>query len=187
MGNLSTGASVSFVVSSGTPGNAVYSATWRAPYCAGIGASCDTGGALLRGRAGLGPEANAPNTLGGTCADGASGAFHADESIDRVKLATVDGGPLRAGAQVLVTATVWAWGTTDVLDVYSAASATSPQWTFVGTANPAGSGQQLLSVTFPLPSGGTQAVRAVFRWGGTRSSCPTGPYDDKDDLVFEAQ
>jgi hypothetical protein len=189
--NLGNTASASVTVMvTGTPGTAVYavySPTWRAPACETVGASCGSGDTLLRGRATLGPEQNAPNTLGGTCFDGTSGTFHSDESIDQLQVATVDGGPLRAGAVARVTAVVWAFSTSDVFDVFSAPSASSPVWTYVGTASPTASGAQTLTVAFTLPTGNTQALRGVFRWGGTRSACPTGVYDDKDDLVFAAE
>ncbi|QDE69915.1 Ig-like domain-containing protein [Myxococcus xanthus] len=187
-GNSASSQSVSITVagSSGGAIQASYSSTWRAPSCAGVGgASCDSG-TLLTGRGSVGPELNAPNTVGGSCSDGNSGSFHRDESIDRLVLATVDGGALRAGTAARLTATVWAFNTTDVLDVYSAPSATSPVWTLVGTVPAAGSGLQSLSVTYTLPAGSAQVVRAVFRYGGLSSPCPTGELDDKDDLVFSA-
>jgi hypothetical protein len=188
LGNGTTSPSVPVTVSgASSPGVASYSANWGAPACSAVAASCDSGPTLLRGRATLGPEPNAPNTLGASCADGSAGTFHADESIDRLLLATVDGGPLRAGAQVRLTATLWVYSTTDVLDVYAAPSAASPVWTFVGTVTPTASGAQTLAVSYTLPAGSNQAVRAVLRWGGTRSPCPTGSYDDKDDLVFPVQ
>ncbi|MFP2905911.1 Ig-like domain-containing protein [Pyxidicoccus sp. 3LFB2] len=187
-GNSAPSQSVSVTVS-GTGGisQAGYSATWRAPVCLGVvKAGCDSG-MLLSGRGPVGPEMNAPNTVGSSCPDGTSGAFHADESLDRLVLATVDGGPLRAGTMVRLTATVWAYSGADVLDVYAAPSAASPVWTRVGSATPAGLGIQSLSVTYTLPAGATQVVRGVFRFSGTSSPCPTGPYDDKDDLVFSTQ
>ncbi len=172
-----------------TPGSstAVYSSSWGAPACSAIGATCDSG-TLLNGRAQLGPEVNAPNTLSGSsCMDGTSGAYHQDESIDRVVIQSMDSGPLRVGAQARVSATVWAFNGTDVLDVYVAASASFPTWTWVGSVNAAGSGAQTLSVTYTLPTGSMQAVRTVFRYGGSPLPCPTGSFDDKDDLVFAVQ
>ena len=178
--------SIGVTVAPTTGGLATYNSGSRAPGCFTFGAACDSG-TLLMGRGPLGPEPNSPNTLGGTCADGTAGTYHVDESIDRLKIVTIDGGMLRSGAAARVTATVWAYSTTDVLDVYYASSAASPVWTFAGTATPTTSGLQTLSVGFTLPTGLTQVVRGVFRWGGTRSPCPTGPYDDKDDLIFAVQ
>ncbi|WP_158626555.1 Ig-like domain-containing protein [Corallococcus interemptor] len=193
LGNLGISSLLTVTISSGPPPgprSAVYDANWKTPACLGTpGSACDSV-ALLTGRGGLGPEPHAPNTVFGTCADGPYGVFHSDESVDQLVVSTVDGGTLRPGALVKATATVWAFSTTDVLDLYSAPNAASPVWTFMGTATPQSSGVQKLSVTFPLPSsaaGGIQAVRAVFRYGGSRSACPNGSYDDKDDLVFSVQ
>ena len=70
------------------------------------------------------------------------------------------------------------------LDLYYAADATAPSWTFLGTFDPPGGGAQTLSTTYVLPSGGLQAVRARFRYQGSAGACNTGSYDDHDDLVF---
>jgi leucyl aminopeptidase len=75
----------------------------------------------------------------------------------------------------------------DRLDLYSAADARSPSWKFLGTLTPGGAAQQTLSMTFVLPSGSVQAIRGVFRYGGSASLCGSGPYDDRDDLVFAVQ
>ena len=69
------------------------------------------------------------------------------------------------------------------LDLYYAADANNPSWTFVATLSPAAGGSQTLSTSYTLPSGSLQAVRAVFRYQGSASSCGTGNYDDNDDLV----
>jgi hypothetical protein len=79
------------VSSGGGPQSAAFDATLKAPKCASVGSSCDSGASLILGRATLGPEAHRPNTIGGTCLDGTSGAFHVDESIDRLKVVSVDG------------------------------------------------------------------------------------------------
>ncbi|MFN8091455.1 MAG: metallophosphoesterase [Vicinamibacteria bacterium] len=164
---------------------AAYDATLRTPRCAAVGTSCDSG-TLLNGRGSLGPESGQPNTVNGTCADGASGSFHADESNDRIRVSTVDGTPFAPGKVVKVDATVWAYSTftSDRLDVYQAANAASPSWTLVATLAPAAAGAQVLSATYTLPAGTTQAVRARFRYQGSASPCGTGSYDDHDDLVF---
>jgi hypothetical protein len=165
---------------------AVYDATLKAPKCAAVVNSCDTGASLVLGRASLGPEPNQPNTINTTCADGTSGTFHSDESNDRVKVYTVDGTDFAAGKQVRVEATVWAWTTpsSDYLDLYYAADATNPTWTLIGTQSPTVAGSQVLSATYTLPSGSLQAVRAAFRYTGSASACASGSYNDRDDLVF---
>ncbi|HSP79251.1 MAG TPA: leucyl aminopeptidase, partial [Myxococcaceae bacterium] len=169
----------------GTVLTATYDATLKAPKCATVGIGCDSG-ALLTGRAGLGPESNAPNTLTSSCADGASGSFHSHESNDRLKVTTVDGTSLAAGKSVKVEATVWAYSSysSDKLDLYYTANANSPSWTYLTTLTPSGSGARTLSATYTLPAGSLQAVRARFRYNGSAAACGTGSYDDHDDLVF---
>ena len=186
-GSLSHTATVNLtVVASGGGGSAaVYNSTLRAPECASVGASCDSGTLLVgRGTLSGGAEPNQPNTINNSCADGNSGTFHSDESDDRIAISSTDGGPLTAGKTAQVTATVWAYDTTDALDLYSAADATNPNWTFLSTITPSAAGAQTLSTTFTLPAGGLQAVRAHFRYQGSASPCSTGSYDESDDLIF---
>ncbi|HMC69141.1 MAG TPA: Ig-like domain-containing protein, partial [Mycobacteriales bacterium] len=142
---------------------------------------------LLNGRASLGPEANAPNTIGSTCADGASGTYHSDESLDRLVIQSVDGTDLAAGKTARISATVWAYAgfSSDRLDLYSSPSADSPSWTLLATLTPTAASAQTLSTTFTLPFSPRQAIRGVFRYGGTAAPCSGGPFDDHDDLVFE--
>ena len=86
-----------------------------------------------------------------------------------------------------IEATVWAYTASgsDKLDLYYAADAMSPAWTFLATLTPTATGAQVLSTTYTLPAGSLQAVRARFRYGGTAVACGTGTYNDHDDLVFE--
>ncbi|HSB60819.1 MAG TPA: M36 family metallopeptidase, partial [Vicinamibacteria bacterium] len=70
---------------------AVFDAVLQAPRCSTVGPSCDSGPSLLLGRDGRGPEPNQPNTINDSCADGTSGAFHVDESNDRIVVSTTDG------------------------------------------------------------------------------------------------
>lgn len=166
---------------------AVYDATLRAPRCTVLGSACDSGPSLLLGRDGRGPEPNQPNTLGASCADGTSGTFHSDESLDALRIETTDGSELAPGKSVVVTATVWAYSTSssDRLDVYYAADATAPAWTLIATLTPPGAGARTLTTTYTLPTGGSlQAIRGNFRFEGNASPCSSGAYDDRDDLVF---
>jgi hypothetical protein len=184
-------ANVTLTITGGGGGaqTATFDATLRAPKCASVGISCDSGASLLLGRGTVGPEPNQPNVIGTACADGTSGTFHSDESNDRIKVSTVDGTNLAAGKQVRIDATVWAWTTpaSDKLDLYYAANANSPTWTFLTTLTPAAAGAQTLSATYTLPAGALQAVRAQFRYQGAAGTCTTGSYNDRDDLVFAVQ
>jgi uncharacterized membrane protein len=188
-GSLSNSTTISLTVNSSSSGQtAVYSSTLKAPECATVGISCDSGPTLLLGRDHMsgGAETNQPNTINSSCADGTSGTFHSDESDDRIVIASTNGGPLTHGQSAKVTATVWAWntGSSDSLDLYYAPNANSPTWTYITTIVPPAGGAQALSATFTLPTGTLEAVRAVFRYQGSKASCTTGAYDDHDDLIF---
>ena len=187
-GSLTQTATITLTVGSSGPQTAVFDPTLKAPKCATVGTSCDSGPSLLLGKDTMsgGAEPNQPNTINSSCADGTSGTFHSDESNDRLMVSSTGGGALTHGTSVTVTATVWAWntGSSDSLDLYYAANANSPSWVFIGTIVPPAGGAQPLSATYTLPTGSLQAVRANFRYLGSASSCSTGTYDDHDDLVF---
>jgi leucyl aminopeptidase len=175
------------VTTAGGAQTAVYDPTLKAPKCATVGSSCDSGPTLLLGRDTLsgGSEPNQPNNINSSCADGTSGTFHSDESNDRI-VVTSSGGSLTHGTIVTVTATVWAWntGSSDTLDLYYAANANSPTWVLIGSIIPPAGGAQSISRTYTLPTGTLQAVRANFRYQGSASSCTAGAYNDHDDLIF---
>ncbi len=164
---------------------AMFDPELRAPRCDAAGPGCGSG-SLLSGRGPLGPESNAPNALHGSCADGEGGKHTRDEALDGLRVTTVDGSPLAPGKMVRVEATVWAYEDPEAnrLDLYSAADARGPAWTYLATLTPSRSGVQVLSATFVLPAGSLQAVRGVFRYAGSAEPCPGGVYDDVDDLVF---
>ena len=171
----------------GTVNTATFDATLKAPKCATAGAGCDAG-TLINGRSALGPEVNKPNTIGATCADGASGTYHSDESLDGLTVTTNGGSNLAAGQVVTVQAKVYAYSTTsDTLDLYYAANANSPTWTLIGSYHPSATGSTTISATYTLPTGALQAIRGNFRYQGSASTCSTGSYDDRDDLIFAVQ
>src|SRR5258706_741025 len=187
-GSLTASTTISLTVGTVGPQTAVFDSTLKAPKCATVGTSCDSGPSLLLGKDTMsgGAEPNQPNTINSTCADGTSGTFHSDESNDRIVVSSTGGGALTHGTSVTVTATVWAWntGSSDALDLYYTANANSPSWVLIGTIVPPAGGAQAISRTYTLPTGSLQAVRANFRYLGSASSCSTGAYDDHDDLIF---
>ena len=146
---------------------------------------------MLDGRGSIGPseQGKSPNTLG-TCTDGNSGTYHSDESIDAIKVSSIDGGVLTAGKTAEIEATVYAYDpAADFADFYYSTNPSNPTWTLIGTASPSGIGLQAIKMRYTLPSGGLQAVRVVFRWQGNASTsnpfqCPSSGYDDIDDVVF---
>jgi hypothetical protein len=186
-GNVTTSASLSVTL---TNPNAAYydSAYLRAPKCSSVESACDTV-QLVDGRANLGPEPNYPNTINGSCADGTSGVYHSDPSIDRIKVYTADRTNFASGRAVTIQVSAWvrspSLGYADVIDVYHAPNANSPVWTLVTTLSPSGSNSaQTLTTSMVLPSGTLQAVRAIVRSGGSASPCASNAYTDRDDLAF---
>ena len=169
------------------PQDAVYNAGLGAPVCSVPGSSCDTG-TLVVGRASLGPEPNQPNTLD-VCNDGTAGTFQSDESNDRIVISTLDGGNFSEGDTVQIDTTVFAWstGSQDTLDLYYAADANSPSWTYITSLSPPSGGPHVLSTQYTLPAGALQAVRAQFRYQSTQTPCAAGTYNDRDDLVFAVE
>ncbi|WP_224249512.1 Ig-like domain-containing protein [Hyalangium gracile] len=182
-------ASGTITVETYNPGLAHYDAVLKAPRCDAGEARCDTA-TLLRGRARLGPERNAPNTLD-ACPDGALGSYQYDESIERIRVIRQDGTALAAGKQVRIEVDVWAfkapYHSFNFLDLYVTADATQPSWTHLATLQPPGERAHTLSVDYLLPAGGLQAVRAVFRPGAGLGPCNMEyekDYTDRDDLAF---
>lgn len=169
---------------------ATFDETYQAPFCADVGATCDSG-ALLNGRSDTFPEANRPNTLEASCADGSWSGYFAKRAIEHLTVSTPDGSALEAGRTVKLEATVYAYSLVqDKLDLYYTANVENPSWTYLGTYTPSRSGLNTFAVTYTLPAGGVQAVRANFRFvdssntNSAPSICSTGNYDDHDDLVF---
>ena len=190
-GNTGTSATIWAMVDNGI-GTAAFAPGLQAPWCAVGYDGCDTG-ALVDGRAGLGPEANAPNTIHDSCVDGTGGAYHASTSIDRLRIFTADGTPLGGGKAVVAEATLWTasgQGEPDVIDFYYTTSPSSPSWLYLGSVTPgAPLGPRVVSLAFTLQPSGTQmAIRATMRRssvGGNKPAiCSSGQYNDRDDLVF---
>jgi subtilisin family serine protease len=172
---------------------ALFDSTVGAPACGAPGVHCASGG-RLEGRGPLAgfPEPNSPNTLSvRPCPDGTSGSYHSDESLDWLRVTSVDGSPLAPGKVARVDARVWAYSlSSNFLDLYYAPAVSSVTWTRLGTLSPSGTKMQVLSTTFTLTGGGAQqVVRGEFRYGGTASpgACASGSYNDHDDLVFAVQ
>ncbi|WP_422723963.1 endopeptidase [Hyalangium rubrum] len=170
-----------------TPSLATFNATLQAPYCA-AGCGCDTN-TLVRGRGATsagGYEMNTPNTLNDSCADGNSGRYHVDESIDKLLLATPDKGLIVPGKQVKLDVTVWCVNSTDKLDLYYTTNAATPSWSPLATSIACpGAGAKTISHTFTVGSTpGTHAIRAQLRYAGAPGICSTGNYNERDDLAF---
>jgi len=172
-----------------TPENAVHDAGYSAPRCSTGASPCNVPQSLIDSRDTMAtPEPNQPNAINTSpCADGTSGTYHVDESIDSFTVTKIGCGGFSVGDQVRVDANVWCWGTADdYYYVYHADSTVTPVWTLVGQGNCPASGAQTVSATFNLgPSVGDQAVRVVFGYNEPlATSCGTGSYTDHDDVVL---
>ena len=170
---------------------ATYDSALGVPRCVNSVESCSSG-ALLKGRASLGPkeEGNSPNTLQ-TCSDGSNGSYHTDESVDVVKVSSTNGQNLKSGETAEIEAAVYSYdNNADFADFYYTTNPLDPTWTLIGTTNPPGRGAQIVKMRYTLPIGELQAVRVVLRYRGSASTatnfqCPSSGYDDVDDLVFK--
>ncbi|WP_158501761.1 Ig-like domain-containing protein [Vitiosangium sp. GDMCC 1.1324] len=165
---------------------ATYDSVLGAPQCVSAGSSCDSG-SLLNGRGQLGPEPNQPNTIG-PCLDGMAGAYHVDQSLDRLKVSAVNGGNFTAGKTVQIEATVWASDLyNDRLNLYYSANASSQNWVLIGTYLPPALGAQVIRVNYTLPAqAGVQAIRGIYYSGGSfNGACVyNSGIMDHDDLAF---
>ncbi|QSQ14541.1 S8 family serine peptidase [Myxococcus landrumensis] len=154
-----------------------------APRCQALTSSCGTG-LLVEGMGDVGPERNAPNTLGASCSDG-YGTYHLTTSLEGLSVTSQDGGPLTAGRAVTLTARVA--GVSSYLtpvDLFHAADARNPSWTYLGQLPFPEAGVHELSTTFILPEGGLQAIRGVAGFNPMQASCTPEGWADHDDLVF---
>lgn len=164
---------------------AVFDAALLAPSCATVGPGC-TSDTLLAGRGNY--EVNASNTINQSCADSA-GIAGEDESVEAIRVHTLDGSPLEEGKNVQVDVDVFYVTSPSVnsLFVFAAPVATTPEWMLVGQVNvnyaaPA----TTFSFSYVLPKGGMQAVRASYRFavGQTGYPCDPAVENDTDDLAF---
>jgi leucyl aminopeptidase len=174
----------------------VYDDLLQVPACSVAEPWCDSG-VLLDGRGPLGPEANQPNTLGGGCADGTSGTYHASPSVDSIRVRTADGSVLTNGQTALVEMTVWAsssyWRDRVELFTCPDPSAAKPVWSYLATLRPSREGAQVLFAEVPVTMG-AQAIRAhmlyddVIPIDSVACGITDNPavLDDHDDLVFTA-
>ncbi len=145
------------------------------------------------------PEPNTPNTLDG-CTDGDIGTYHQEESIDRIRISTLDGSVMSVGSDVRIDVTIWApnnW-TNAYLDLYHTYDPTpTPTWDYVETLMPDRYGLQTLSFYYTIPNGGetgesdSRAIRLQLRTTGSLvpdSPCVQdivwGDSYERDDLVF---
>ncbi|NTX57335.1 FG-GAP-like repeat-containing protein [Myxococcus sp. CA039A] len=174
---------------------ATYNTTRQTGLCSTAQASCDSG-MFYEGRGTVYPEAQQPNTLQGTCADGSAvttvgtdvtGGYLKDGSVERVRVMTLDKTPFASGKTVRVEVSAFASGTGEQLEIFTAANAASPTWVSLGATTLSSAGYAWVTRTYTLPAGAQQAVRAVLRSTSLSGACPGGGFTDVDDLAFTVQ
>ncbi|MCE9672811.1 S8 family serine peptidase [Myxococcus stipitatus] len=174
----------SVLVTVRNPGIADFDPRLLAPTCSASTPACDTG-RLVEGMGAVGPERNAPNTLASSCPDGDAGQYLGTSSLERLRVATLDGSPLAAGKQVKVSAWVHVLVPGyEQLGLFHAVDARQPNWTHLAQLPTSEMGLQELSTTFTLPTGGLQAIRGIFSHRDALQSCTPDDWVDHDDLAF---
>lgn len=168
---------------------AAYDPALKVPFCSTPGGACDSGPDLLKGHGSMYPsELNQPNTLDG-CPDGGSGVYMTDETVESIKVKSLDGGPIGPGREMVIEAKVYTWSsTTDTVDFWYTSDATNPNWKLVTSIKPTENDSfNTISANFILPHGTLQAVRVTNRYSGGGQACATSGWDDMDDLAFAVE
>jgi hypothetical protein len=132
------------------------------------------------------PELNAPNTLAtNPCADGSSpGRYQRDESVEAIRVGTVDGSPLRISKMARVEADVWVVGGKDTVYLLAYGSASAAPNTILVQTSPKTSGLVTVAGEVRLMASPTQTVRAVVRRDDLGPACSVNANADYDDLAF---
>ncbi|MCK5025596.1 MAG: hypothetical protein KAS15_03335, partial [Nanoarchaeota archaeon] len=136
-------------------------------------------------------EFDQPNTID-TCADGTSGTYLTDESVENITLTSLNHSQFITGDTVNFKTTVHCYddGSMDnITFVYSNSTETAPSsWKIINKITPCpGSGIQEVSTNFTIDNRtGNHSVRVIIRYNASADvTCGTGNYDDNDDLSFE--
>jgi hypothetical protein len=171
---------------------------YKTPKCPAGADSCSTCD-LIKSRdnisSGAAPEPNQPNTLFGSCADGGSGRYLIEESIERIEIKDLSGsGTFQPGASVEVNVLVYCFTGgpySDTVEILYSPNADSPTFTKVATSTcSSGGGYYLHGVTITLGNRvGRHVIRAIFgrvsfAASTTCASVNDPNYGDTDDLVF---
>jgi len=154
---------------------------YEAPICELVGKSCNSG-PYLNGK-GSNIEPNPPNTIDG-CADGVSGSFHSDESIDKITVRSADGNALKQGGLASIEVDIYAYSSANRLDFYHKANVNS-DWDYLGSMSAPSKGEhKLVRSGFRLSNDPLQVLRVRIRYNGSINSCNNGRWDEADDLMF---
>ncbi|HUT53750.1 MAG TPA: hypothetical protein VM658_10180 [bacterium] len=168
-----------------------FNGAYLTPYCSTGQSPCSVPSTLVNSRDNIigAAEPHQPNTLlQSPCADGTSGTFNTNESLNSFVLTDLSSLYFQPNDTIQLQATVYCdtanW-VNDRLFVYNSPSATSPSWNYRGNVACTGAGTRVLTLNFTLQtSPGYTAVRLSFVRGGGVVACLPGAYNDHDDVVM---
>ncbi|MGM5483049.1 MAG: Ig-like domain-containing protein, partial [Nanobdellota archaeon] len=150
---------------------------------------CIVGSNLIESRDNIGSvnEPNQPNTID-SCADGTSGSYASDESLENITMRSLNGSTFRGGDTVEVNITAYCYdSSSDNINFIYANDSSSLDWSVAAYENPCPtSGFYTSTRTFVLDNNtGIHAFRGSIQYqGSTTTTCGSGDYDDNDDFEF---
>ena len=181
-GNLANSPEITF---SNSKPKALYDPGLGAPYCAGGESPCEVLEELIVSKNDIATnEPNSPNTIDGAT-DGTSGTYQNDESVDQVNVTDNDASTFSSGHSVTVSTRVYCYGTSDVVNILSTDSISSPSWTVESSQACGGAGFEKKTATFALTGTGNVSIRVLNEYNGDGTTTATSSgYGDQDDVVI---
>jgi hypothetical protein len=164
---------------------AQYSPLWKVPICPDNINNCSTCSLVVsRDNLPSRPEQNTPNSwYSSACLDGNGGDWYSSRSIEKITLATT-APSFSSGFPISVTVRVFCSSTADYVHLYVSAGTSPVSWSRVGSQACSVSNQvQDKTFSFTPSSGGLWYVIRAVVTGSTPSVCPTGRFDEVDDIA----
>jgi outer membrane biosynthesis protein TonB len=172
---------------------AMYNDVWKVPTCSEGVNNCSTCN-LVMSRDNLPSryEQNQPNSwYSSLCSDGGGGDWYSSRSIERIVLSTTSSS-FKVGYPISVTVRVFCSSTADFVHLYFSAGTSPVSWSQAGIS-PSSSqactqSNRVEDKTFTFtPSSATlYVIRAVIA-DSTSLICPSGQYDEVDDIAVKVK
>jgi len=164
---------------------ALYNPDLGAPFCVGGESPCNVNESLIISKDNLATdEPNSPNTIDGA-ADGTSGTYQNDESVDAVNITDLSASTFSAGHTVEVSVKAYCYDNTDVVNIAFAENIDSPSWNIQSSTACSASGFEIFTTTFGLTGTGNVSIRSLNEYNGDNTVTATSSgYGDQDDVVI---